>query len=221
MTRTGNKMKYKAVIFDMDGVLIDSEYFYLERTYRELVKRYPWIRIEELYPIVGMSGKTERILMHELARRPLDDLQFDEELEEIYQSGHIADFTEVLYPEVKEILRWLKEQGLQIALASSSPVHCISQMLDQCDIRDYFESVISGESLVMSKPDPEIYQITMNRLGRKPEECLIVEDSTYGIEAGVAAGAAVAARKDERFCFDQSKAAYHIADLKGKKQVLL
>ena len=47
------------------------------------------------------------------------------ELEEIYQSGHIADFTEVLYPEVKEILRWLKEQGLQIALASSSPVHCI------------------------------------------------------------------------------------------------
>lgn len=167
MTRTGNKMKYKAVIFDMDGVLIDSEYFYLERTYRELVKRYPWIRIEELYPIVGMSGKTERILMHELARRPLDDLQFDEELEEIYQSSHIADFTEVLYPEVKEILRWLKEQGLQIALASSSPVHCISQMLDQCDIRDYFESVISGESLVMSKPDPEIYQITMKQAWKK------------------------------------------------------
>ena len=71
--------------------------------------------------------------MHELARRPLDDLQFDEELEEIYQSSHIADFTEVLYPEVKEILRWLKEQGLQIALASSSPVHCISQMLDLSD----------------------------------------------------------------------------------------
>ena len=59
MRKKGWSMGYRAVIFDMDGVLIDSEFFYLQRFHREIVKKYPWVAIEDLYPTVGMDeGRT-------------------------------------------------------------------------------------------------------------------------------------------------------------------
>ena len=206
-------MGYGAVIFDMDGVLIDSEFFYLDRTYRELVKKYPWVRREELFPTVGMSAQEDRILLSRLARKQPGDAEFEKELQEIYKDSEIKDFNDVLYPEVPGVLDRLKRQGYQIALASSSPLLTIQRMLKQCGLEDFFDSVISGEQVHESKPNPEIYEKTMEKLGRKPGECLIVEDSTYGGRAGAAAGADVAARLDDRFCFDQSPAAYFIHTL--------
>ena len=86
--------------------------------------------------------------------------------------------------------------GLQVALASSSSRECIEQVLTQCGIRELFDCIVSGHEFTRSKPDPEIYRFTMDKLGRKPEECLIVEDSTYGVQAGTAAGGVVAALRD-------------------------
>lgn len=214
------KMKYSAVIFDMDGVLIDSEYFYLNRIYLELVKNYPWIRREELFPTVGMSAPEDRELLHRLAKISPEDEDFDKEIERVYGASKIEDFNEVLYPEVPGVLRRLREEGYQIALASSSPFETIQRMLRQCGLEQYFESVISGEQLAKSKPNPEIYLKTMERLHRKPQECLVVEDSTYGVRAGAAAGACVAARLDKRFCFDQSKASYFIRTLEDLWEIL-
>ncbi len=213
-------MKYSAVIFDMDGVLIDSEIFYLDRLYERMAEKYPWVKREDLFPTVGMSGPEERLLMHRLAKKAPDDEKFDRELDAIHGSSEIEDFSDVLYPEVPRVLESLKEQGCQLALASSSPLKTIKRMLRQCGLEPYFESVISGEQLKESKPNPEIYRITMERLGRRPKECLIVEDSTHGVRAGTAAGAHVAARLDERFHFDQSGAAYFIRTLSDLQDIL-
>ena len=98
--------------------------------------------------------------------------------------------------------------GLQLALASSSPMSNIRQVLGECGLMEFFPVIVSGEQFEASKPDPEIYLHTMARLGRRPEECLIVEDSTYGVQAGAAAGGLV-----ERFPFDQSAARFHIGNL--------
>ena len=88
-------------------------------------------------------------------------------------------------------------------------------MIHQCGLEGLFSSVISGMDLPVSKPDPDIYLRTMKVLDVCPQDCLVVEDSAYGIEAGKRAGAMVAARKDSRFSFDQSKADFHISDLTG------
>lgn len=213
-------MRYLAVIFDMDGVLIDSESFYLNRFYREIVKKYPWITKEELYPTVGMDTERTRVLIHQLAHRPLEDSAFDAEMEEIYAHGGELYFPDVLYPEVPRVLQNLKNSGFQLALASSSPIKTIWKMLEECRLTDYFSSVISGDEFHESKPNPEIYYKTMAALSRRPEECLIVEDSTHGVEAGAAAGAAVAARIDTRFPFDQSKASFFIHSLDELQEIL-
>ena len=122
-------------------------------------------------------------------------------------------FPDLLRPEARPMLEQLRAMGLQLALASSSPMSNIRQVLGECGLMEFFPVIVSGEQFEASKPDPEIYLHTMARLGRRPEECLIVEDSTYGVQAGAAAGGLVAALRDERFPFDQSAARFHIGNL--------
>ena len=112
-------------------------------------------------------------------------------------------FPDILRPEARPMLEQLRAMGLQLALASSSPMSNIRQVLGECGLMEFFPVIVSGEQFEASKPDPEIYLHTMARLGRRPEECLIVEDSTYGVQAGA----------DERFPFNQSAARFHIGNL--------
>ncbi len=206
-------MDIRAVIFDMDGVLIDSEYVYLSNTCRGLQKKRPWIREEDLYPSVGMDSVRTRELMFKIAGEPLDNREFDRELEEIYKLSDHVSYPDMLYPEVTKVLKALRRNGFKTALASSSRMAVIRKVLEQCGLETLFDYVVSGEQFRESKPNPEIYLTVMKAIGCKPQECLVVEDSTYGVKAGLGAGARVAARKDLRFPFDQSGAAYHIDTL--------
>ena len=201
----------KAVIFDMDGVLIDSEPVYLHHQYTQLKPSYPWITLESMHPLVGISGQEYMPFMAKLCRRT-DDAAFRQEMDAM-NAGCRVYYPDILRKEVRPLLHELKQMGLQVALASSSSRECIEQVLTQCEIRELFDCIVSGREFTRSKPDPEIYRFTMDKLGRKPEECLIVEDSTYGVQAGTAAGGVVAALRDERFPFDQRAAQLHIDSL--------
>lgn len=202
----------KAVVFDMDGVLIDSEPVYLEGTVQALEKEYPQVTREAMYPTVGMRSNEYRPFMAELLQMKEDDPLFQKLLEGVNASFHV-DYQKIMRTEVPDLLRALKGRGMKIALASSSSLDNIYQVLGECGIREYFDSIVSGESFVHGKPDPEIYLCTFDRLRVLPEETLVVEDSTYGVAAGAASGAFVAALKDERFSFDQSPAHFQIGNL--------
>ncbi len=197
-------MKKKAIIFDMDGVLVDTENAYLNM-FRDFLRAHGKpVREDILLKIVGADSKK--------TWKYMGKLWGEEDTEKIRQLFHseypdgTLDYREYLFPGVPQMLRTLKQKNYLLALASSSKKKDIRRMLKENELGSYFTVVVSGEEYKESKPDPEIYNDVKRQLGLNSEECLVVEDSTYGIRAAKAAGLEVIAVDDPRFSFDQSEA---------------
>lgn len=203
----------KAVIFDMDGVIIDSEGVYLEYQLEFAKKKNPDVKLEDLYPMVGATKQE----CWEVVERVVSNGQTWEELRTEFRQRDIyseIDYRSIYRLEVTGTLKQLKEAGFRLALASSTHLELVERVLKENGIRDYFEAVVSGEQFKKSKPDPEIYLYTAGQLKLKPEECLAVEDSTIGITAAHRAGLKIAAVIDTRYGFDQSLADYKLNQVK-------
>lgn len=203
-----------AVIFDMDGVLIDSETFYFQR-------RMDFFKEKNLTPgssdLLDYVGKTEQGIWEYLV--PGDErLRADLRKEYVeYRKSHPIDFIKALRPAVKPLLEELKKQDVPLALASSSPRHEIERMLEDCQLADYFSYVISGEELHESKPNPEIYLLAMQHV--PSDRYIAVEDSVLGIQAAKAAEIYTIALK-QAFPIDQSAADLIISDLSEVASVI-
>lgn len=203
----------KAIIFDMDGVLVDSEMFYID-LFRDFIGRFGGEADEKiLFSIPGASSRRTWELMISMWPEPITK----EELRTLFYETYpdfIAPYGKIVFPGVREVLDELRSMGCRLALASSTALSGIDAMLEQTGFRHYFEAVVSGHAFKESKPDPEIYLYTMSQLGLSAQDCAAVEDSTYGIQAGKNAGMTVIARRDERFSFDQSLADYQIDEIR-------
>ncbi|MFD1415766.1 HAD family hydrolase [Oceanobacillus jeddahense] len=209
----------KAIIFDMDGVLIDSEPVQLKR-YDEFL-RYKGVSLprKELNKIVGASSKLTWKMLEDRFEGILTRDAFHQELTD-YHNGNDMDFSTLLNEGATEILSWLNSQNYSVALASSANINKINQVINQCGLDDFFEVVLSGDMFNESKPNPEIYLTAAEKLNMAPEECLVIEDSVYGITAAKAAGMYTVAKEELRFDFDQSKADRVVIDLFEIKQVV-
>lgn len=197
----------KGIIFDMDGVLIDSERYYFER-------RMDYFKEKGYQPgssaIIDYVGKTEENVWHTLV--PEDDAlrqQLRAEYQD-YQAKHAIDFYPALRKEVPAVLAELKNRQIHIGLASSSPRSGIERMLKECDLAAYFSYVISGGELHESKPHPEIYLLSMQHLAC--DSYVAVEDSPLGIASAKAAGLYTVALTQE-FPVDQQQADLRIDSL--------
>lgn len=208
--------KIKAVIFDMDGVLIDSEEEYLKYELAFAQTKNPHVTMKQLYGMVGSSREDAWSCL----ARAVENGQTWEELRREYQDSfqgknvfERVDYTAMFRKEAAKVLKELKKRGYLLALASSTQIEVIERVLKVNQIEEYFQVVVSGTQFKRSKPDPEIYHDTARRLGVKEEECFVVEDSTFGVTAASRAGMAIAAVIDERFGFDQSLADWRINNL--------
>ncbi|NBK97578.1 MAG: HAD family hydrolase [Erysipelotrichia bacterium] len=199
-----------AIIFDMDGVLIDSEPVYLRDTYIFLRNHGIQVKYKDLFPLVGADS---RMFWQILANKWETPITADEVNTLYNKEVREFNYDHILNPHVKLLLPILKEKGFKIGLASSSPLENIKTVLDDCQIRNYFDCIKSGEMFKQSKPNPEIYCSTMESLQTNASMCIAIEDSQIGIRAAKAAGMYVVAKEERRFGFNQDEADTIIVDL--------
>ena len=203
----------KAVIFDMDGVIVDSEKLWHRRFYDFLESCGVHVEESSLYRLIGVKEKAP------IWKEILKDKELPFDIENIMTVMNEKSLSEnikylpVLNPNVHLLLSTLKERGIKTALASSGPPRLINRMKEECDLVDGFDFTTSGDQFKESKPNPEIFLHTAEQLEVHPEECLVIEDSPVGIQAAKAAGMYVIAKEDDTFGMDQSQANIMIQDL--------
>ncbi len=182
----------KAVIFDMDGVLVDSEHIHAAVFDRMLANEgfdYP---PEEV--LQDGLGRTFQSQMGEL----IDRLGLDKPLEHyaaLFEEGILGRLSEegVPCPGAARLLDDLKQRGCKLGLASSSASGIVHGTLAILGFKDSFEVVVSGDMATASKPAPDIFLLAAQRLGVQPEDCVVVEDSPRGVEGAKRAGMFVVA----------------------------
>lgn len=209
----------KAVIFDMDGVLVDSEPVYQEATINVLDSLNIKATKEDLLKLAGGSSLHFNKFIQDVSDGSISCEDFNKICDQYYLDNPVK-YEEIMFPHVRETLDYLKDKGYILALASSSKEYEIENVLKRCDLKDYFKLIISGEVFKESKPNPEIYLTCIEKLNLEAFECVAVEDSEYGIEAAKKAGLICIAKRDDRFNYDQSKADYFIDDHDEIKDIL-
>jgi len=183
----------KAVIFDKDGLIIDSEPIHSKafevvlRSYGKVPKLFP----NGLVHIVGLRGDQSWKLLKE---------KYDiKENIEVLRKKQRENYSKLLkskmtlMPGVLSILKLIKVKKLKTAIASSSIRKHILHVINTLNLSTYFDVIVSGQDVVQSKPDPQIFLVTAEKLGLKVSNCLVFEDSETGVQAAKRAGMKVIA----------------------------
>lgn len=174
--------KIKAVLFDMDGVIFDTERAYLD-TWMKVFNKYGYKMKKEIYiSVMGTGRKNVKKTFLNIYGEdlPIEDMykEKDKILANIINEGKVP-----LKIGAKEILEYLKENEYKIALATSARKARGEKQLKMAGIEKYFDKKIYGDDITNGKPDPEIFLKAAYELGVYPEECIVIEDSPAGIEA--------------------------------------
>jgi len=179
-----------AVIFDMDGVLVDSYYAHL-RSWQEVAAK-EGRQISEA-EFASQFGRTSREIIADwgVAYSEEKIAALDEQKEAAFRRILAADFP--VMPGAMALLRALNEAGFALAVGSSGPPANVELVLQRLGGRHVFDAVVTGGDVSRGKPDPEVFLIASRRLGVAPHRCAVVEDAPQGIQAAKAAGMAAVA----------------------------
>ena len=188
---------FRAVIFDLDGVLADSEPWWNEIDAQLLREYGVMYRGEYHREVLGVSYR----LAVEFYKKAFEVSAPTEEL--IRRRGEIA--TEFfanrvgLFPAAKAVIEELRQVKLRLAVATSSVGPSARPFLDRHQLTAFFDVIVTGDEIEQGKPAPDIYLRAADKLGIPSNECLVIEDALSGIAAAKAAGMRVAAIPDTRF----------------------
>lgn len=177
----------QAVLFDMDGVIFDSEIKVIE-CWKDIAEKYGFGDIET--PCYEALGTTREIAREIMLAHYGADFPYDAYKDEMAALFH-ARYGEGRLPKkkgVEELLQFLHMHNLKVALASSTRREVVTQELRDGGLLDYFDAVICGDMVARSKPEPDIFLKACEVLGVAPEHAVGIEDSYNGMRALAAAG---------------------------------
>jgi len=177
----------EAIIFDMDGVLVDSEPFHIEIEKRQFERNKLIVSAEEHLNYMGMASDVmwRTIVNKHQLNIPVEELIDQNRTESIRYFSELA--TIPVMPGLIELLEMLKGKNYPMAVASSSFPEIIELILKKTELRDYFRVVVSSQEAGKSKPEPDVFLLAAKKLGVPPTNCIVIEDSFNGIAAAHAA----------------------------------
>lgn len=181
--------KIKAVIFDMDGVLIDAKDWHYEALNKALglfgmgISRYDHL---VTYDGLPTKKKLEMLSMERGLPKGLHD--FINRIKQQYTMEFIFSKCRPLFQH-EYALSGLKKKGYLLGVCSNSIRKTVETMVEKAGILEYFDVLLSNEDVTRAKPDPEMYEKAITKLKLKPRQCLIIEDNENGIKAATASGA--------------------------------
>jgi beta-phosphoglucomutase len=178
-------MTARAVIFDIDGVLVDSYRAHLQ-SWLGVAREWGLEITEEDF--ARTFGRTSREIIAKFWGEGLEDSErraIDDRKESLYREIISKSFPAM--DGAAEIVRDLHGAGFRLAVGSSAPPENIRLSLERLGVRDLFEVVVTGRDVTRGKPDPEVFQIAAERLAVPPSCCVVVEDAPAGVAAAKAA----------------------------------
>ncbi len=182
-----NGTSIKGVLFDMDGVILDTEKLYT-RFWVEAAQSLGYQMTYEM--ALGMRSLSRQAGERQLKAYLGEEVDYHEvrETRICIMEAFIEENGVELKPGIHELLAFLKEYGIKTSIATSSPLDRTKKYLSQVGLVDAFDALVSGHMVEHGKPEPDIYLYAASNLGLKPEECLVLEDSPTGILAAYRAG---------------------------------
>lgn len=176
--------KPTGALFDLDGVIIDTEGVY---------SRF-WVDIEQKYPtgIPNFAVKIKGTNLASIMSHYTDPVAHEAVLKALAEFEHTMTYE--IFPEAERFIRELRAAGVPCAMVTSSGEMKLQRLFAQHPhLRGYFDAIVSGEMVQHSKPHPECFEKGARMIGCSPERCVVFEDSLLGVESGKAAGAKVVA----------------------------
>lgn len=181
--------KIKAVIWDVDGTMVDSQPLH-DRSWNKALAEYGY----------SFADISPEILKHKAGKKPINiaeefvtDIKLlisPSELFKIKNEYFMSAIRNELEPmsDLTETIKSMNQSGYRQAIGSSMTAEYVSLILDMYQLKNYFEIIVTGEQVTKGKPDPEIYLSVSKKLKLQPNECVVIEDATSGIKAAKGAG---------------------------------
>ncbi len=175
----------RGALFDLDGVIVDSSQFHYE-SWVKLGEEVGFVMTHEFFR--KTFGQRNDLIIRQLVPNATDEqiAKWGARKEELYRE--VARGRLVPLPGVMELIRGLKELGLKLAIASSTPRINIAFAIEQLSMGELFDNFVGAEDVKHGKPDPEVFLTAAQRIGAPPERCVVFEDAIAGVIAAKRGG---------------------------------